>query len=178
MRWVNSHSYISAWFQPSSPNQCWGFVSKGLQNCPHITTLWSATLSLEKATGSTFYTNAQAYRVLWNTVGGHGGQVCNKDLQTVYRPCYGNFRNAQRVQTCNGSCSKQLQLHLPLAYVNENDSVWQIMAEQYTLGSLEEPRSEKCYSSKESSLQNLASEQSRIFFAFFARLLIINIKFR
>ena len=84
MRWVNSHSYISAWFQPSSPNQCWGFVSKGLQNCPHITTLWSATLSLEKATGSTFYTNAQAYRVLWNTVGGHGGQVCNKDLQTVY----------------------------------------------------------------------------------------------
>ena len=52
------------------------------------------------------------------------------------------------------------------------------MAEQYTLGSLEEPRSEKCYSSKESSLQNLASEQSRIFFAFFARLRIINIKFR
>jgi len=41
-----------------------------------------------------------------------------------------------------------------------NDSVWR------KNNPLVEPRGERCYSSQESSLQGMASEQSRIFFAF------------
>jgi len=48
-------------------------------------------------------------------------------------------------------------------YADGNDSVWRIMAKSKPLV---EPRGERCYSNKESSLQGMASQQNQIVFAF------------
>jgi len=86
-----------------------------------------------------------------------------RPFQTTHSPRFKSSRNTK--WKWSGGCSKQLELHLLLRYTKRNDSVWRLI-EKKNPPSPGEPGCKRCYSSKESSLQDMASKHSRLFFAF------------
>jgi len=67
---VNNHSLISAWFPLTYSDQCWMFVSEGVQNCRPISTLWSTTCFLKH--------QQSLYR--WSIARGPGKQGLKKEF--------------------------------------------------------------------------------------------------
>ena len=95
-----------------------------------------------------------------------GGSQLDLEKTTLARKkdfCIKRIAFFRKLPECTAEVEWWLQLHLLLEYEEENDLVWWLMVKS---NSVLEPRRKRCHWSKESSLQGMASEQIRFFFAF------------